>query len=89
MSELRRILEQLDLHADSVVSTSFLKLRVSDSEQGALVLSANSEGLILLARTILGLAIDGQENSHVHLDANSLMDEADASLVIKKVMTPW
>ena len=54
-------------------------------ENSAIVLSANSEGLISLARHLLTLALDGvPRNTHIHLDEYNSLEDGSCDLVIVK-----
>ncbi len=53
-----------------------------------LIITANKEGLISLARHLLTLAQDTVENgSHIHLDEYNSLEEGSAELVIEKWYT--
>ncbi|MBR4747215.1 MAG: hypothetical protein IK061_07475 [Desulfovibrio sp.] len=50
---------------------------------GAIVLSANREGLVSLARILRALAEEAP-GSHVHLDASNSLEEGSADLIIER-----
>ena len=50
---------------------------------GAVVISANREGLVSLARILLALAQEAP-GSHVHLDCGNALEEGSAELVIER-----
>ena len=50
---------------------------------GAVVISANREGLVSLARILLALA-EETPGSHVHLDAFNSLEEGSAELIIER-----
>lgn len=58
---------------------SFLSLKRSED---GLILEGNASGLLHLAAMLLQLAARPVEGAHIHLDAASSLDEAEASLVI-------
>jgi hypothetical protein len=50
---------------------------------GAVVISANREGMVSLARILLALA-EEDPGSHVHLDAFSSLEEGSSELIIER-----
>ena len=53
-------------------------------QMGAIVLSANREGLLSLSRQLAVLA-DAAPGSHIHYDAENALEEGSAELIIEKV----
>jgi hypothetical protein len=69
--------------ADQIHSDARLATRV-DKSSGGLILEANKQGLIVLASALLGLASRTDVGAHLHLDANSYLDEAELPLIVSK-----
>ena len=59
------------------------EISASTDARGAIVLSANREGLVSLARILLALA-EETPGSHVHLDASNSLEEGSAELIIER-----
>ena len=59
------------------------EISASTDACGAIVLSANREGLVSLARILLALA-EETPGSHVHLDASNSLEEGSAELIIER-----
>ena len=53
-------------------------------ENGEIVISANREGLISLARQLTVLA-DGAPGDHVHYDEQNSLEEGSAEMIIERV----
>jgi len=53
-------------------------------EADAVVVSANREGLVSLARHLQALA-DEPAQSHFHLDENNSLEEGSCELIIEKI----
>lgn len=58
------------------------EIMASTDGKGAVVLSANREGLVSLARILLALAEEAP-GSHVHLDAGNSLEEGSAELILE------
>jgi hypothetical protein len=53
-------------------------------QEGEVVLRANRDGLVTLARLLLSLTQDGLfDGYHVHLDSDGALDEGSAPLIIE------
>ena len=55
------------------------------AESGAIVISANREGLLSLARQLTALA-DGLPGDHIHYDEHNALEEGSAELIIERVI---
>ena len=55
-----------------------------DARDGAVILAANREGLLSIARILCGLA-EGQPGDHVHLDKHNALVDGSAELVIERL----
>lgn len=53
-------------------------------ENGEIVISANREGMISLARQLTVLA-DGAPGDHVHYDEQNSLEEGSAEMIIERV----
>ncbi len=53
-------------------------------EDGGILISANREGLLSLARHLMALA-DGEVGDHVHYDEHNSLEEGSAEMIIEKV----
>jgi hypothetical protein len=84
MKELNILLDELESLCSN--QDAFISL---DKTENSTTLSANYDGLLVLARALLGLAGSGSEGSHFHLDSSSYLDRANGSLLITKVDAPW
>ena len=51
------------------------------AENGEIVISANREGLLSLAKQLAALA-DGRPGDHIHYDAYNSLEEGSAEMVI-------
>ena len=60
-----------------------INVRVKDN--GAVVLAANKEGLLSLARIMTTLAEDESRGAHIHLDQYNSLDDGSAEFVIERV----
>ncbi|MCM1057193.1 MAG: hypothetical protein NC517_06255 [Firmicutes bacterium] len=57
------------------------------AEDGAVLLSANKEGLISLANHLLALSQDeAPAGTHIHLDEYNSLEEGSDELIIEKVV---
>jgi hypothetical protein len=56
---------------------------------GAVIISANTEGLIYFAKILLSLAVEAKENQHFHYDKTSVLSECERPIVIKFKKAPW
>ncbi len=55
----------------------------TSAEEGAMLLSANREGLLSLAKQLKALA-DENSGSHIHYDAYNALEEGSVDLIIEK-----
>ena len=55
-----------------------------DKEQEQIVLSANREGLLSLARILTALA-DEKPGCHIHLDAYNSLEDGSAELILERL----
>ena len=53
------------------------------SENGEIMISANREGLLSLAKHLTALA-DGMPGDHIHYDVNNSLEEGSAEMVIER-----
>ena len=53
------------------------------AENGEIVISANREGLLSLAKHLTALA-DGMPGDHIHYDVNNSLEEGSAAMVIER-----
>ena len=53
------------------------------AENGEIVISANREGLLSLAKHLTALA-DGMPGDHIHYDVNNSLEEGSAGMVIER-----
>ena len=53
------------------------------AENGEIVISANREGLLSLAKHLTALA-DGMPGDHIHYDVNNSLEEGSAEIVIER-----
>ena len=51
---------------------------------GAIVISANREGLLSLAKQLTALA-DGAPGDHIHYDENNALEEGSMEIVIERI----
>ena len=56
-------------------------------ENGAVILSANREGLLSLAGHLTALA-EGMPGDHIHYDEHNSLEEGSSEMVIEKVESP-
>lgn len=56
----------------------------TSAEEGAMLLSANREGLLSLAKQLKALA-DENSGSHIHYDAYNALEEGSVDLIIEKI----
>ena len=54
------------------------------AEDGRIVISANREGLLSLAKHLTALA-DGKPGDHVHYDEYNSLEEGSAEIIIEKI----
>ena len=54
------------------------------AENGRIVISANREGLLSLAKHLSALA-DGEPGDHVHYDEYNCLEEGSAELIIERI----
>lgn len=59
-----------------------IKVRVDDGE--TVVISANREGLLSLARQLTDLANE-EAGSHIHYDAYNSLEDGSSELIIEKI----
>ena len=50
-------------------------------QDGAVVIKANKEGLMSLARIMIGLALQ-ESGAHIHLDEHDSLEDGSADLII-------
>lgn len=55
------------------------------SEKNEIIISANREGLLSLAKHLTALA-DGEPGDHVHYDEYNSLKEGSAELIIERVL---
>ena len=53
------------------------------AENGEIVISANIEGLLSLAKHLTALA-DGMPGDHIHYDVNNSLEEGSAEMIIER-----
>jgi hypothetical protein len=53
------------------------------AENGEIVISANREGLLSLAKHLTALA-DGMPGDHIHYDVNNSLEEGSAEMIIER-----
>ena len=58
-----------------------IKVKVDD---GAVVVRANKEGLLSLARQLMALA-DTDAGCHIHYDEHNSLEEGSAEMIIEKI----
>ncbi len=54
------------------------------ADGGAIVISANREGLLSLAKQLTALA-DGSPGDHIHYDAYNALEEGSVDMVIERI----
>ena len=54
------------------------------AENGKIVISANREGMLSLAKQLTSLA-DGVPGDHIHYDAYNSLEEGSAEMIIERV----
>ena len=54
------------------------------AENGGIVISANSEGMLSLAKQLTALA-DGAPGDHIHYDEHNSLEEGSAEMIIERV----
>ena len=54
------------------------------AEKGVIVISANREGLLSLARQLTALA-DGVQGDHIHYDDSNSLEEGSVEMIIERV----
>ncbi len=55
------------------------------AENGEIVISANREGLLSLAKQLTALA-DGVPGDHIHYDESNSLEEGSAELIIERIL---
>ena len=58
-------------------------IKVSKNDENSVLISANKEGLLSLARQLMALADEGT-GSHIHYDEYNSLEDGSAELVIEK-----
>ena len=58
-----------------------IKVKVDD---GAVVVRANREGMLSLARQLMALA-DSDAGCHIHYDEHNSLEEGSAEMIIEKI----
>ncbi|MCR5688646.1 MAG: hypothetical protein K6G71_00180 [Clostridiales bacterium] len=56
----------------------------TSADNGGIVISANREGLLSLAKQLTALA-DGAPGDHVHYDAYNSLEEGSADMTVEKI----
>ena len=54
------------------------------AENGGIVISANREGMLLLAKQLTALA-DGAPGDHIHYDEHNALEEGSMEMIIERV----
>ena len=54
------------------------------SENGRIVISANREGMLSLAKQLAALA-DGMPGDHIHYDEHYSLEEGSAEMIIERI----
>ena len=54
-------------------------------KDNSIVISANREGLLSLAKHLMALA-DGEAGSHIHYDAYNSLEEGSTEIIVEKVL---
>ena len=54
------------------------------AENGGIVISANREGMLSLAKQLMALA-DGVAGDHIHYDDQSSLEEGSTEMIIERV----
>lgn len=54
------------------------------AENGEIVISANREGMLSLAKQLMALA-DGVPGDHIHYDDQNSLEESSAEMIIERV----
>ena len=54
------------------------------AENGGIVISANREGMLSLAKQLTALA-DGAPGDHIHYDEHNALEEGSAEMIIERV----
>ncbi len=54
------------------------------AENGEIVISANREGMLSLAKQLMALA-DGVIGDHIHYDAQTSLEEGSSELIIERI----
>ena len=55
------------------------------AEKGEIVISANREGLLSLAKQLTALA-NGEPGDHIHYDDHNSLEEGSAEMIIERIM---
>lgn len=55
------------------------------AENGEIVISANREGLLSLAKQLTALA-EGAPGDHIHYDESNSLEEGSAELIIERIL---
>ena len=55
------------------------------AEDGEIVISANREGLLSLAKQLTALA-DGMPGDHIHYDVYNSLEEGSAEMIIERIL---
>ncbi len=55
------------------------------AEKGEIVISANREGLLSLAKQFTALA-NGEPGDHIHYDEYNSLEEGSAEMIIERIM---
>jgi hypothetical protein len=90
LSTIIDALEKIDAASvDNGVSRHFLEVVKTGAKREEITIRGNREGLIYLALKCLDLALRKNEGSHHHFDEVSMLDTAEAPLVIAYKSAAW
>ena len=59
-------------------------VKVGVDDHGTVVISANKEGLLSLAKQLSALA-DGEVGSHIHYDEYNSLEDGSTEMIIEKI----
>lgn len=85
LADLATALDEQSIQLDQ--SSHFIEIRKGGD--GEVVVRANREGLIHLARNCLSLATQPSVGSHLHFDETGLVDHCDMPLILVLVEAEW
>ncbi len=61
------------------------EIAVRVENDGSVVVSANREGLLSLARILTSLAKDAACGAHIHLDQYNSLEDGSAELIVERI----